>query len=467
MKHDETTTTMKMIARSVALTLTAALVFVSCASVRERGTATPSRVSTTNTAAADAHSAVRIPLVEQDGLPGASYAELTADGAWSWFGDPRAVYHEGQRRRTYVGWVTSSGDVVVAQYDHDTGEVSSSVVAQELQVDDHASPSILIREDGRLMVFYCGHRGRWMIYRISSNPEDATSWGREHAASGHTSEVWGYTYPCAFQLSGEAGKRYLFWRGRDYLPTFSTSETGMVWSDPKVLIDAAGEQPYVKYASDGTRSIHIAFTDDHPGNRADNSVHYARYADGAFYRADGTLIAPADSLPISPEEADLVYDAAAEGARAWLWDLAFDELGRPVIAFAVFPAEDDHRYRYVRWNGTVWTGVELTEAGRWFPSIEPRRRYFEPYYSGGMALDHSDPSTVYLSMPVAGVFEIERWTTSDEGASWSHATVTAGSAENNVRPLVPVSSSAGGPRLIWMYGPYMDYTRYGTGLRMK
>jgi hypothetical protein len=70
-----------------------------------------------------------VELIRQDGLPGESYPELTGDGAWSWFGDPRAVFYAGERRCTYVGWVNSFGDVVIGQYDHETGEFTSSVVA--------------------------------------------------------------------------------------------------------------------------------------------------------------------------------------------------------------------------------------------------------------------------------------------------------------------------------------------------
>ena len=37
----------------------------------------------------------RVRLVTENGLPGESYAELASDGAWSWFGGPRAVFHAG------------------------------------------------------------------------------------------------------------------------------------------------------------------------------------------------------------------------------------------------------------------------------------------------------------------------------------------------------------------------------------
>ena len=48
--------------------------------------------------------------------------EFARSGAWCWFGDPRAVYHVGAHRRTYLGWVDGAGSVQVASYDHDTGE---------------------------------------------------------------------------------------------------------------------------------------------------------------------------------------------------------------------------------------------------------------------------------------------------------------------------------------------------------
>lgn len=39
-----------------------------------------------------------------------------ADGAWSWFQDPRAVHYVGAHDRTYIGYVTSAGDIdVVSQ----------------------------------------------------------------------------------------------------------------------------------------------------------------------------------------------------------------------------------------------------------------------------------------------------------------------------------------------------------------
>ncbi|GAH06405.1 unnamed protein product, partial [marine sediment metagenome] len=80
-------------------------------------------------------------------------------------------------------------------------------------------------------------------------------------------------------------------------------------------------------------------------------------------------------------------------------------------------------------------------------------------------LDHSNPSVVYLSREVNGVFEIEKWTTPDGGAAWTSQNITAGSQKNNVRPVVSRSHKPGRPALFWMHGDYIYYTRYHTAIK--
>jgi len=415
----------------------------------------------------DGEAASPLVLRTEDGLAGEEYPAITEDGAWCWFGEPRAVTAGRDTMRTFVGYVSSSGDVGISAYEHGTGRTEDVVIKPGFQVDDHGSPSILVRPDGKLMVFYCGHRGRWMIYRTSTHAHEIGKWGREHAASGHTGEAAGYTYPNPVSLGGEDDKRYLFWRGSGFLPTVAFSETGMDWSEGVALVQGEGDTPYMKVVSDGESTIHFALTNDHPKLDPENSVFYFRYESGTFRRVDGSIIGTWDDLPIGFEDLDLVYDAATAGARAWIWDIALDSSGNPVIAYAAFPEATDHRYRYALWDGSAWVDSEIVGGGSRFPSIDRRLRNFEAYYSGGLALDHSDPSTVYLSRPVHGIFEIERWKTGDGGRTWVSSAVTKGSASNNVRPVVPRGHTAGGPQLIWMNGPYHDYTDYGTSLRMR
>jgi len=404
---------------------------------------------------------------EEPARPGEDYRLLTPDGAWCWIGDPRAVYYEGEHRRTYAGWVNAQGDIRVASYDHDTGETVTTTVREELQRDDHANPALLVRPDGRLIVFYSGHSGRWMIYRVSHRPEDVTSWTDEAAAAPFTSDVRGHTYPTPVRLPGEGGEMRLFWRGPGVDVVFATSDDGESWSSATPLLDNGDDRPYAKLVLDGSDAIHFAFTDGQPAEVAENSIYYMRLLGDVLTTAGGAPIAHVDELPLTPPAGDVVFDSPREGVSAWVWDIAVDADARPVIVYAVFVAPADHRYRYARWNGAAWEDHEITAAGGWFPTVRRGAQRFTPHYSGGVTLDHADPSIVYLSREVNGVFEIERWATADGGASWTSRAITANSVKNNVRPYVPIGDAPDGPRVIWMHGDYVDWVRYETSLRMK
>jgi hypothetical protein len=82
-----------------------------------------------------------------------------------------------------------------------------------------------------------------------------------------------------------------------------------------------------------------------------------------------------------------------------------------------------------------------------------------------MALDHSNPSIVYLSRAVANGWQIERWTTSNGGYSWRHTVVVPAAGVQNVRPVVP---RGGGPiSLLWLRGDYRTYTTYRTSITFE
>jgi PKD repeat protein len=378
------------------------------------------------------------------------------DGAWSWFGDPRAVTYTGAHTRTYVGWVDLEGDIKVSSYDHATGERTTAVLQARLNKDDHANPSIQVRPDGRLVVYYSRHVGPSMHYRVSSNPEDVTSWEAPQTVPTNTPGIRGYTYPNPIRLEAE-DRTYLFWRGGNYNPTFSIQNDGeTAWSPARTLITMPGERPYVKYDSSGGDTIHVAYTNAHPTEFGDVNIYYARVRGGRIERAGGEQIGSLDD-PIAPAEGDLVYDGVEQ---AWVHDVAADGSGRPVIVFASFPSATDHRYRYARWTGSAWDVHQITPGGGSF-----REDGGSPYYSGGLTLDHEDPSRVYLSRQTGpGTWQVETWTTPDGGASWSSQVVA--SSGKNVRPVSPrgMTASGGEMSVVWMNGGYPSYVAYDTAI---
>lgn len=382
------------------------------------------------------------------------------DGAWSWFADPRAVHHRG---RTYVGWVAQDGDVKVSVYDHATLTRTTALVAPRVEVDDHANPALQILPDGRVRAFYSAHARAPMWYRTSLAPEDVSAWGPALTMPENANGNFGFTYPNPVHLAAE-GRTYLFWRGGDFNPTFSSQADGAdTWATPRRLISVPGERPYVKVDSDGQSTIHIAFTNAHPNEDGNVNIYYAAYRDGAFRRADGTVIGPLGTA-ITPTKDELVFDAPE---NAWIHDVAHDDQGRPVLVFAVFHPTPvtrvyDHRYWYARWNGEEWDTKPITPAGG---SISEDTR--EQYYSGGITLDHEDPRTVYLSRQTGeGIWDVETWTTADGGDSWVSEPVTAGSNTKNVRPVSPrgMLPFSGDMSVLWMRGRYPYYLTYETSI---
>jgi len=369
-----------------------------------------------------------------------------------------------------VGWVTSSGDIRIGALDHDTGEIETATLHEKLNADDHAAPAILIRPDGRLMVFYTGHSHANIPMRvaISEKPEDISAWRPPIEIRSNTPGNRGYCYPNPVQLSAESNRIYLFWRGGNWKPTYATSADGIHWSPARTLIAGRGRQadnrPYCKYAANSRDRFDVAFTTGHPRNEPHNSIYYASYHDGALYRADGTRIQTLADGPLAFADADLVYDAAERGARAWIWDIAIAPDGRPVLVYSTLPTESRHLYHYARWNGRRWIDHQMCTAGGWFPQTPAGRREREPHYSGGVVLDPRNPAVVYLSRPHGGVFEIERWTTNDGGATWSSQQITDNSRVHNVRPVVARFHPPDQPGLFWMRGRYVHYTKFHTAI---
>ncbi|MFA6544023.1 MAG: BNR repeat-containing protein [Limisphaerales bacterium] len=377
--------------------------------------------------------------------------------------------------RTYTGWVTADGSIQAAELDHASGRVTTVNLHERYQRDDHDNPSFVFLPDGRLMVFYSQHGGgkhpNVIQSRTTVRPGDFTEWAPEVALA--LNEKAGLTYSNPHLLSAENNTLYLFWRGGGFKPNMSKStDGGKTWAAPKIVFSRAGippgNRPYAQYASNGKDRIHLLFTDGHPRNETSNSVYYACYRAGAFFKADGTRICGENELPIRPEQADCVYDATRTGVRAWVWDVAFDKNDRPVVAYTRLPEETDHRYHYARWDGRQWLDTELCAGGKWFPQTKPGKKESEPHYSSGLSLDHTDPSVVYVSRPVNGVREIERGVTADGGKSWKFEAVTSNSKFDNIRPITVRGHAPDGPTVLWLnlHGGYVHYTDYHAGVKM-
>ncbi len=416
---------------------------------------------------------------------------LAPDGAWTWYNDPRALYHNGL---LYFGYVRSNdARSVLSAYDPRTGVATVQWASGWTQRDDHDNPALLPLRDGRLLALYARHgTTKSFEYRWSTttNPASAADWTAEQVFTNTSASV---TYCNPFQLADEGGRVYQFTRNLNFNPTFVWSDdAGTNWSTPQLLIrtGGGGVRPYMKYASDRTNRVDFLYTDGHPRD-VTNSLYHLYYEGGALRQTDGTFLKALADAPLlhdSGERGAVIYaystaetndpNAHIPGGRAWCWEIAHPPGGEPVCVFTVQRDQvmganwyDDRiYYYYARWTGAGWQKRFIAHAGR--PLYQN-----EDDYAGGIALDPHDPAVVYLSSNAADPFdlsqttnvplrtdaryEIWRGVTADGGLTFAWEPVTTNSAKDNLRPYVP-QGRPGNRSLVWFRGVYTTYTSFRT-----
>lgn len=397
---------------------------------------------------------------------------LTGDGAWTWFNDPRSFYRDGA---LYTGWINREGDVQASRHSLAGNATSIVTLHDNYQRDDHNNPGLLPNPDGSFTAFYTQHSTSVPLqYRnVAVSPGGVMTMGPEGNLT-HPNDVtgstgWTYANPYRLNNEGTAGQTYLFSRGKNFNPVVRVRDdaTG-TWGAATKLIDNAPERPYVKYHSNNTNRIGFAFTDGHPRN-VSNHIYYAYLQGGAYYDAKGNLIKSASSGALTPADMQnpgrfgTVYNPSDSipnnGTDSWIWDVATDSTGAPVITYATFKSDTQHQYHWARWDGTQWIDRTLIDVAGTTIAMSG-----ETHYSGGLALDPTDPNIVYLSrQDTSGNWDLEQWKTADGGQTWSTIKVAegAGAGLENVRPYVPLDRPADTEMVLWLSGRY-DFWDFRT-----
>jgi hypothetical protein len=397
--------------------------------------------------------------------PAAANAETyrLGSGDWTYFTDPRVVSLGGA---VYTGWISTSGRVTVAKFVPSTGR-HHTVVVGSTGVDDHNNPSLLVREDGRLMVFFSPHsgyvepRGRVsrLYYRVATRRHSIARWGPTHHLPVNAPGRLGYTYPNPIALPG--GRIWLSWRGGRWLPTYSIYKGGRWAPAHEIVHGPDGQRPYAKYAAGpaGRGVVHMAFTETHP-SESRTHVHYLQYRLGrGFFRADGRRAGSAGDLPLTGDRSDLVRRYHASDGRAWVMDVADDGAGRPVIVYSVGFGRSRQAFRFARWTGERWLDRRITSA---YGTVRHGRRA-GLFQTGGIVLDHRDPSIVYLSRIVGDRGRIEAWRTADGGRTWERLRRLSPAGQNCYRPAAPVSGSQ--RVVLFVCGYQSHWKQYATTIR--
>jgi hypothetical protein len=418
-----------------------------------------------------------------------NFAILTSDGAWTWYNDPRAVFHNGI---LYFGYDRNAdGKTVLSAFNPQTGAKTDLFTSTRTQKDDHDVPGLLVKQDGTMLAIYARHgTDQFFAYRLSTstNPISPTNWSAEQTIAPTGA---GLTYANPFQLSAESGRVYDFSRDLNFNPTvFTSANGGVTWSTPQLFIKTGtgSIRPYVKYCSDYNQRIDFLYTDGHPRD-VTNSLYHLYYQNGSFFKTDGTFVKSFTNLPVlhdSGERGSVIYQYSDANTsdpndhiptgRAWCWETAYQTNGWPVCVFTVQRDnvtgtnwfDDRIYYYYARWTGTNWQKRFIAQAGR--PLFNP-----EDDYAGGICVDPANPNVIYISSNASDPFnladttnitlranqryEIWRGLTTNGGLSFTWMAITTNSAKDNLRPYIP-RGQTGTPVVIWFRGTYTTYTSY-------
>lgn len=403
------------------------------------------------------------------------YAKITKDGAWCWFSDPRAIYVDN---KMIGGFVDKEGSIWAFSYDPATQKQEQYKLSNKFDYDDHANPSVMALPDKRIAIFFSAHGGTKnspIYYSVTKKSADISAWEELTLIDPQMPGTLGVCYSNPVMLSEENNRTYLFFRGKNFKPTFVASNDFRNWDTPVSIVvndTIFGEngRPYMKISSNYKNKIFFAFTDAHPRDRATNSIYFMLYNNGKLQKMNGEIIA--DGLkPVMPSQTDKVYDAAKTYDKAWIWDVAFDKDENPVLVYARFAhSNSKHSYWYARWNGKEWENHKITEAVQCFMRNDYNNKNYmesEENYSGGVYLDHENPSIVYTSRPINNVFEIEKWTF-DGKDTWQTEAITQESERDNIRPYVVRNYSGSQPHLLWMYNyKYPGFKKYDCAIRIQ
>lgn len=388
--------------------------------------------------------------------------EMAADsGAYIFFGDPSAVRHNGTNDKTYLAYVNRSGGVIINAYDHTSESWDGEFTLKSgFQADDHINPTILVRDDGHIMVFYGAHSGTEVYLRISTNAEDISAFDAEQTLdSSIGDDDYGYWSPV--QLTGETDDPiYLFYTKATHprrLRYSKSTDGGATWSAFTTVFEPPGSRVYFHIVQNGTSRIDFAVTDSDP-SISTTSIYHFYYEGGDYYQSDGTQIAA--SLPLETSDITQIHDGSTDGS-SWIWDIAIDGSGNPVVGYQVTEggAATDHRYWYGKWNGTSWDTTEITSGGDGI-----KFQGGGSYYSGGIALNHGDLDEVWVSKPKNGVHNIFKYSTSDGGSTWVEGEQLTGSMTlPHFRPIY-VRNAHADLQVFWMYGYYPDFDSFQTAI---
>lgn len=382
---------------------------------------------------------------------------------------PRAVSYNGW---TYIGFIHSSGAIRVTPIEESTLTVGSSITLHTYSPDVHDAPALLVRSsDHKLVVIYSGHNASEIYQRISTtsldtDPDLSDGFAAEAGLHSQLGSWATYTYPSLVQLTDETNDPiYLFWRERhttDRLRYSSSTDGGATWAPSVSLAGAttAGtSKTYWYIGSNGTDRFDVFFCDYSDGS--DGEMRHFYYTGGNFKTSDGTTIISA---------ADLEASAGADSLRKSDMTLVLDNSDGPIercagaawdgtapMGLAWQRHDSTNRVVSCRWRSGAWQCDTVVEdVGGFLGGVF--------MYDSRACCPFDDTDTVYVPKLDGAAWEMFRYTTANDGSTWTPEQLTTGSAFDNFFPTPPWNASTE-IACVWEYGTLTSTTSWSLGNR--
>lgn len=378
----------------------------------------------------------------------ARVVQLSGNGAWTWYSDPRVLETSGA---TYFAYVTRGGSVMLTSVEKPDGRMRTTVLRKFQLRDDHNVPALVETPDGRVVAFWGGHGQAPVQYRVTGPGGDITKMSALRRLKGSGMENSATTYVQAFRMRGVTNQYHVLTRRYwDQNWVLTTSKDLVNWTKPIQLFKNSGQEartwPYLEAASSGWRRIHLAVTDAHPAQEPNNSLYHFTYdADTTkLRRTDGQWV----TKPAFPRSGTRIYDGRSVDGRVRVYDFALRSDGNPAVAFTTQdrdPTSPGYTYKWA----TSWGGTFTTRT------VARQEEYPE-----GISLDHADGNTAYVVTRAGQDTQLSELRTSNGGYSWRSRAIAL---QKGVQRTPTAPAGVDGPySVMWLTGTYTSYTDYAT-----
>jgi len=426
--------------------------------------------------------------------------QFNDNGNWTWYSDERSVIDIARGNLVVgsdacgigMGGSVRAGDVEVVIHNLATGGRRRYTLKDgasdpgAFYADDHNTPGLLVRPDGKYLAWYCGHNTERTNYWRNF---DGTNWTAEQRFDWNTlpgGTDFNATYSNPHYLSAE-NRVYNFVRENDHgSPNIlGSTDNGDSWSFGGQLISSLTNinvgyvSGYFRDCDNGVDRIDFIGTETHPRDSS-TSMWHGYVSNSQSFKSDGTLVDMNifdQSAPVITQFTEIftngtVWPPGQTNYRCWNDDVQSYPDGTVQAIIAARINDDtqgndgninpDHAFFLCRYDGTNWNDTYLCRAGAKLYSSEAD-------YVGLGCLSPNDPNTIFIStkydpravqsgvtdtnQPYSSSREIWQGVTTNHGASFTWTPITQNSTRDNLRPIVP-AWDANNLALVWFRATY-------------